>query len=278
MNRCEEVLAHHGVKGQKWGVRRYQNPDGTLTKAGRERYLKDSRDFILKKGHKISRVSLTKDDVTRNGRKYVSTNQEDQDIWEKEIGEGFKNMGYETYNVNYKTKKDLKVMSSVNQGKLFIDMILNDKNYKEQSIEDFKNITKQRGQYAYANSNDPSSIISIQIASNTKTAQKFIDKVLEKGYDAVVDTYGQDTAKEPIIILNPDDKLKSVGKSKPTKAVTDYQEQKKKEQRQQKIADLRESIESIERDIDFYKEIGEKPKELESLKRKYEKEIKKLNK
>ncbi len=31
-------LYHHGIKGQKWGVRRFQNPDGTLTVAGRERY------------------------------------------------------------------------------------------------------------------------------------------------------------------------------------------------------------------------------------------------
>lgn len=34
----EEYLVHHGIKGQKWGVRRFQNADGSLTKAGRNRY------------------------------------------------------------------------------------------------------------------------------------------------------------------------------------------------------------------------------------------------
>lgn len=39
-----DYLIHHGIKGQKWGIRRYQNPDGTLTAAGKVRYSSDSPD------------------------------------------------------------------------------------------------------------------------------------------------------------------------------------------------------------------------------------------
>lgn len=34
----DDYLEHHGIRGMKWGVRRYQNEDGTLTNAGKSRY------------------------------------------------------------------------------------------------------------------------------------------------------------------------------------------------------------------------------------------------
>lgn len=33
-----DELYHHGIKGQKWGIRRYQNLDGTLTEEGKKKY------------------------------------------------------------------------------------------------------------------------------------------------------------------------------------------------------------------------------------------------
>ena len=42
-------LRHHGIKGQRWGVRRYQNADGSLTAAGQRRYDRDVAENNMKK-------------------------------------------------------------------------------------------------------------------------------------------------------------------------------------------------------------------------------------
>lgn len=48
----DEELVHHGILGQKWGVRRFENKDGTLTAAGRSRYDTDSNGNYKKANKK----------------------------------------------------------------------------------------------------------------------------------------------------------------------------------------------------------------------------------
>lgn len=62
----ESALTHHGIKGQKWGVRRFQNKDGSLTSAGKKRV-------------QNRRVNSKVEDYIKSGKAYIE-NLEDYNV------------------------------------------------------------------------------------------------------------------------------------------------------------------------------------------------------
>lgn len=66
------ILVHHGTKGMRWGIRRYQNKDGSLTPAGKKRYDKEMAKLTAEKKKlrnqertkaKLAKLKATQDEV-----------------------------------------------------------------------------------------------------------------------------------------------------------------------------------------------------------------------
>ena len=56
----ENELYHWGVKGMRWGVRRYQNKDGTLTPAGKKRLSKEASNYYKKEADKREQSGIAR--------------------------------------------------------------------------------------------------------------------------------------------------------------------------------------------------------------------------
>lgn len=66
MDNHKEMLMHYGIKGQKWGIRRYQNEDGTRTAAGKKREQYNSNHEDYDKAHTTKSVKTMSDAELRN--------------------------------------------------------------------------------------------------------------------------------------------------------------------------------------------------------------------
>lgn len=107
-----QYLAHHGIKGQKWGVRRYQNEDGSLTEEGLKRYQKE-----VYKGLK----DVAKETSRYHGKDYASTVSKLASGMPEEIVSKHRD-AYKAFSREYKRLSDReRKYSATGQGKKLTD-------------------------------------------------------------------------------------------------------------------------------------------------------------
>ena len=247
-------LQHHGIKGQKWGVRRFQNKDGSLTPAGKERYYVDNENGIsitknsdgsykVPVGFKFNRVGQQTLDINKSGVLYVSYGKEDAARYVKSLGPTLisKLIGGNGQAVQHiEVKKSMRMASDEEVYKGFAELAAKDKRILDRINDDDVSrlivtygkdwdtkITKKDAEYA---ANNPNSLAAKRMGQAVsfwmgdsryaKEAAVIYKHFKDKGYDAIPDITDRDGGgfDTSMIIMNTD-KIKMTSSTKITRDI-----------------------------------------------------------
>lgn len=197
----EDFLAHHGTKGQKWGIRRYQNLDGSLTEEGRRR-----RGYSLKPKSKGNKENSVKALVGRakqlKAAKAESKKAEDEARKaQKEADDYKKRMDHFRYHPEdmYKHRKELspdevnKIMENVQFDRKLADIRREEVKRGFEKVSDFSGKVKKvndlytTGKALYNNVAEVNNtLIDFGIVKDGKRMPKIGEKKNDDAFDALV--------------------------------------------------------------------------------------------
>ena len=238
--RYTDEIYHHGIKGQKWGVRRFQNKDGSLTTAGKERYYVDNDSgtaitknsdgsYTVPTGFKFNRVGQQTLDVNKSGVLYVSYGKEDAARYVKSLGPTLisRLMGGNGQAVQHiEAKKPLRMASEAEVYKGFAEVAAKNKKILDRVNDDdisraivgygkdwSTKVTKADAEYAVNNPNSFAAkrmgqAVSFWMGDSRYAAEASIlyKHFKDKGYDAIPDITDRDGGgfDTSMIIINTD--------------------------------------------------------------------------
>ena len=149
-------LYHHGILGMKWGIRRYQNKDGSLTEAGKKRYSGETNGrYVKPNAHYKAAENLKKDISSINDKIYSLESKTLTDKRSNEI-QFYKNARQNLLNYRYGIQKGEKDIPYESTFELAAYDVANDKYLRKEiesrmtkddrlmkSINDFKDISSK---------------------------------------------------------------------------------------------------------------------------------------
>lgn len=230
----DDKLMHYGVKGMKWGVRRFQNKDGSLTAKGKERYNKKYRaeeredgTYILKKGSEVHRVTAHPDAI-RKGHAYVSFMDADVKGYKREITNWLKedNPDIKTYDLTMKLTKDLIIPSELEKAKTYVELLMNEKvNFKPMYVLKLS-YSDEQGRFVgrprkmvdalmrQGMDNETASqyaLFAMSMYTDKDNRDAFFEALQNKGYNAIEDFEDSYSHRmKPLIVFERENTLKIV--------------------------------------------------------------------
>ena len=131
-------LYHYGILGQRWGIRRFQNPDGTLTEEGKRRYRNTVANAKAKAEKRIPEINKIRDIVAKQGVK------------RKEAEDSLNNKWNDFVKLYPGLKRDVGHWTQVDDPDL-LEMVLDDYGAKQSDTKKFLSELKEYQKFLYKN-------------------------------------------------------------------------------------------------------------------------------